>query len=224
MRRTIIASVVLALGASCSTVHGVATKQTTGSTVPHRNDKSIVNQVVLRLDDLPGQWTAGPTEADDQSQDADIARCLDIPNSDPHKTAYAGSPQFQQGVVQISSQASIYDSASVVQSDLRGAQGSSFIRCETRAFNAVVSGGSNLKMHLAPLPAAARGLDGFRIQGSARVTSGGKTATVSFDEVGLAKGRLEASVNLLSVQLAEPSGLMDRATAALAPRLADAGG
>ena len=222
----------IAIVASCSTVHGVdpskrslgTTTTAPGSTSPHGNDKTIINQVVLRLTDLSGDWTVGATARDDQTYDPQMARCLGVPDADTHKTSYAGSPRFQQGVVEISSQASIFDSAQVVQNDIRGAQSPKLVECQSNELEQAVPGISRVQIRTSALPATARGLSGFRVSGSAQIVESGTSTPVYLDEVGLARGRIEVSLSIVSVRLPEPAGLVDQATAVLAGRLAAAAG
>src|SRR3984957_18513868 len=93
---------------------------------------ATAQSVVLKASDLPGVWTAGPTVPDDESGDKQVTQCLGIGNSDLFKTAYAGSPQFAQGAVQVDTSTSVYDTAAIVTNALRAATSPNLVSCESQ--------------------------------------------------------------------------------------------
>jgi len=223
------------LGAACSSSSSSKSATTTQptaaistTTVPSTpttvhtkaQDTATAQSVVLKASDLPGAWVAGPTVPNDQTGDKQVTQCLGIGNSDLFETAYAGSPQFAQGAVQLDTSTSVYDSAAIVANDLRGATSPKFVSCESQLL-ASVSNGAATNIHLTKvaLPTTAGDLKGFRFTGTFGTVQNGKQETVSFDEVALEHGRVELGIDLVAVNGTLPAGLMDHVTAALAPRL-----
>ena len=183
-------------------------------------DQTMAAAIVLRATDLPGVWNAGPVAANDQTGDVQVTRCLGIPNSDADETAYAGSPQFTQGSVQIDSRTTVYNATAIVASDLRGSASPNFVRCEMQLL-ATASNGGAINLHIAKtsLPATAGALHGFRFTGSFDVVQSGKRQRFRFDEVALAHDRVEVSFEIIVMNALLPPGLIDRATAAMTRRL-----
>jgi hypothetical protein len=181
-------------------------------------DQTTANSVVLQASDLPGSWKAGPIDPNSTAGDAQLARCLGIANSDPAETAYAGSPVFTQNTVQITSQTTVYTSASVVQEDLRGASSPQAATCVSQLLTTQLRV-TGLQLSKTTLPATAGSLPGFRLTGSFQIKKTGGSETASFDEAALAHGRTEVAIDIVAVNTAEPVGLMDSATAAIAQRL-----
>jgi hypothetical protein len=178
-----------------------------------------VRAIVLKATDLPGTWKVGSIEPNDKSGDNQMTNCLGIPNSDTSQTAYAGSPDFQQGTVVIFSQTTVYTSTAVVGQDLRGYASPNLARCFSQLF-ATQTSATNVRVARTVLPSSAGALKGFRLGGSFDVTQSGRTHSQVFDEVALAKGRVELNIVVLAPANAPvPSGLMTRATAAIVQRL-----
>ena len=183
-----------------------------------RTDKTIVASVVLKATDLPGSWNQGAAAENDTSGDAQMARCLGIPNDDESLTAYIGSPEFSKGGTQISARTYAYKSESVVEADLRGADKPQLATC--LAALATGQGATNVHVSKTPMPSTAGSLRGFRVTGSLDTTApNGSLAHVVIDEVALAKGRIETDIDVETLERTLPAGLIDRLTAALAQRL-----
>jgi hypothetical protein len=226
-----LAALCVATAACSSSSHTATTappKATTSSSAPSPNttdslrarDQATASSIVLRAADLPGVWVAGPTAVNDQTGDAQVTHCLGIPNSDGDETSYAGSPQFTQSSIQIDTRTLLYNSTAVVQSDLRATASPNFVSCETRLLASATNGGATV-LHLTKsvLPTTAGTVQGFRFSGSFEANQASKHETISFDEVALAHGRVEVSINISAINAPLPAGLMDRATAAMTRRL-----
>jgi hypothetical protein len=231
-RATIVFLAAAGLAACSSASHAKSaptTRPASPSTTTSRttspsgaSDSATVRAIVLKATDLPGTWEVGPIEPNSKSGDAQMTHCLGIPNSDNSQTAYAGSPDFSQGAILIFSQTTAYTSTSVVGQDLRGTASPKLARCFSQLFATQVSGATNIHIVKSTLPASASGLKGFRLKGSFTVTQGGRSGTAAFDQVALAKGRVELNVVILQRAASTsvvPPGLMERATAAIAQRL-----
>jgi hypothetical protein len=227
---TIVVLAAAGLPACSSTSHAKSAPTTTSArssttaagttSASGATDRATVRDIVLKATDLPGTWKVGPIEPNSNSGDAQMTHCLGIPNSDTSQTAYAGSPDFQQGTVTIFSQTTVYTSTAVVGQDLRGAASPNLARCFSQLFATQVSGATNIRIVRSLLPASAGALKGFRLKGSFTVTQGGRNGSAAFDEVALAKGRIELNVVILEqAGSVLPPGLMERATGAIAQRL-----
>jgi hypothetical protein len=180
-------------------------------------DQSLANKIVLQASDLPGTWVPGPTQPNDKSDDAQITKCLGIPNSDTSQTAYTGSPQFSQRMSEVYSQTTVYTSEGVVESDLRGADAPQLPKCI--ADSAQGSGATNVHIAKVAMPSSAGTTPGFHITGSFDVSTPQGVRHIVLDEVALTKGRVEVNLNTSEVGAPIPSGLVDHATRALAQRL-----
>ena len=229
-RATIVVLFAAGLAACSSASHAKSAPTTTraspsttasrSTSPPGASDSATVRAIVLKATDLPGTWTVGPIEPNSKSGDTQMTHCLGIPNSDTSQTAYAGSPDFQQGTVTIFSQTTVYTSTTVVGQDLRGSASPNLARCFSQLFATQVAGATNIQIVKSTLPVSAGALKGFRLKGSFTVTQGGRNGSAAFDEVALAKGRVE--LDIVIIQQAGsvlPPGLMERATSAIAQRL-----
>ena len=210
-------------GSKTTSTTTTASSSSSTTAVPSAQDQVIANKVVLRTSDLLGLWTVGPVDPNSTAGDAQVSRCLGIPDSDPDETAYTGSPVFTQtsgaSSIQITSQTSVYNSVTAVQGDLRGRLSPHAATCVAQLLEAELPGVSHVQLSLTPLPATAGTLQGFRLKGSFQVVQSGKLVSSSVDEVALAKDRVEVAIDIVTMNSPQPAGLMDRATAAIAPRL-----
>jgi hypothetical protein len=189
------------------------------ATAPSASDQRIVDSVVLKVSDLPnGVWKVGPDQTNDETGDTQLSACLGVPNSDLQETAYKGSPQFAQGATEAYSAAHIYSSAALVRSDVSALSKPQFTQCLTRDFE-TQTGATNVRIVKLALPAALSAYQGFEIDGRANITSGGTFHHLLIGEVGLAKGRIESDVSVVTVDGIPPIGLVARLGSALAARL-----
>jgi hypothetical protein len=217
----VVAAVLFAACGSGSepgrSVSSAATRSTT--TVRSRvNDRAVVNALVLRPTDLPGAWLSGPMQPNNTTGDAQTTACLGIPNSDSKQTAYAGSHTFTQGAVHVFSTATAFNSRSVVASDLTVRTNPKLTTCIARNVQAT-DRGTNVHVTKVALPHTAGALNGFDLIGTATIQTSSGPRPIRFEEVALAKGRIELSANIVSLGSNVPERLMDRLIAAIAPRL-----
>jgi hypothetical protein len=191
------------------------------SAAPKVSDDVLARSIVLQASDLSGIWHAGDVEPQDQTGDAEMAKCLGIADSDLAQTAYAASRDFDNGATQISSSTSVFKTASAVEEDERGVSSDKLVPCFVRAFETDVAseGASNLQLTRAALPAGAGSLHGFHLTGSFDVTSNGQTVHATVDFLGLAKARVEVEVTTVAIGGPVSAALVDQATTALAHRL-----
>jgi hypothetical protein len=215
------AVVVLAACGSGSSNGAPASSATSHATTTVRarvSDQTVVNAVVLRPSDLPASWLTGPVEPNDTTGDAETTACLGIPNSDSSETAYAGSHAFTLGAVRVFSKATAFSSRSVVVSDLSVTDSPKLTTCVARDLQAN-AGATNVHIAKVAMPTSAAALNGFHLIGTATVQTASGPRLIGFEEVALEKGRVEVSANITSLGSNIPAGVMERLTAAIAPRL-----
>jgi hypothetical protein len=215
---TVIAA---ACGSSTGDDTGSQPTNAPSSAAPKVSDNALARSILLQAGDLSGIWHAGEVEAQDQTGDAEMAKCLGIANSDLAQTAYAASHDFDSGTTQISSSTTVFKSASVVAEDVRGVTSDKLEPCFVQQFGSETAseGASNLQLTRAALPTGAGSLRGFHMTGSFDVTSSGKTVHATVEFVGLAKGRVEVELSAVGIGGTVPPGLVDEATTVLAHRL-----
>jgi hypothetical protein len=187
------------------------------TTVPgSSSDQTIASLTVLLQSDLQGDWQSGPVQENDQSGDAELSKCLGIPDSDSKETAYAGSHRFTQGNTEIYSQATVYSSAEVVRSDFQGIQSPKLTTCLTQS--AERAGVSQVHVTKAILQSLPQGMVGFVLT----VSGVGNGTSVVIMQMGLGKGNVEVTLHQTSVGGSPPVPGLSHAADVLERRL-DAG-
>jgi hypothetical protein len=186
----------------------------------HRlTDQQIADSITLTASDVPGAWIQGPIQPNDETGDAQTARCLGVPNTDSQQTAYAGSPTFSRIRTRVFAQAVVFRSTASVQSDIGAVKNPRLTRCLAQNLGQH-DGATHVELTKIALPPSVRTLTGFQLVGTANIVAQGVVHHMTIDEIGLAKGRIEVSIDAIAIDSLVPNGLVGRASSALAAKLA----
>jgi hypothetical protein len=177
------------------------------------SDQTLASLTVLLQSDLPGTWQSGPIEENDQSGDAEVSKCLGVPNSDLKETAYAGSHRFTQGNSEIFSKTSVYTSAAVVQTDFQASQSPKLSTCLTQSVER--DGAKDVHVTKTILPSLPKGMVGFGVT----VSGTGSGGSVVIVQIGLGKGNVEVTLQETSVGGMPPAAGLSHAADVLEHRL-----
>jgi hypothetical protein len=177
------------------------------------SDQTLASLTVLLQSDLQGTWQAGPVQENDQSGDAEVSKCLGVPNSDLKETAYAGSHRFTQGNSEVFSKTTVYTSAAVVQTDFQAIQSPKLSTCLTQSVER--DGAKDVHVTKANLPSLPKGMVGFGVT----VSGTGNGGSVVIVQIGLGKGNVEVTLQETSVGGTPPAVGLSHAADVLEHRL-----
>jgi len=188
-----------------------------------------LKKIVLQPADLSG-WKASPAEPDatQQADDAQMAKCVGVKNTDEDQVATTDSDDFSLGDATISSTASSYKSASDLDVDLAVLHSPKFVSCETQLMSKGIAeslpqgahvGTMSLKLTPQPggdWPANVVGLG----TASLPVTVNGQQVTLYADFAAITGPLIEADVEAENVGAPVPAATLRAAVEAVAHRAA----
>lgn len=188
-----------------------------------------LKKIVLQPADLPG-WKASPAEPDptQQADDAQMASCVGVKNTDEDQVATSDSDDFSLGDATISSSASSYKSPSDLDVDLAVLHSPKFDSCETQLMSKGIAeslpqgsrvGTMSLKITPQPggdWPANVVGIG----TASVPVTVNGQQVTLYADFAAITGPLIEADVEAENVGAPVPAAALRAAIVAVAHRAA----
>jgi hypothetical protein len=191
---------------------------------------AVATKINLQAADLPG-YKATPSDpssakdAEEKKAEAGLAKCVGAPNVDA--AADYSSDDFSKGdalpSVTISSQVSFND-AETVAKDLAGFQSAKAPACLQKFVGQVLAtateGATLVPPTVTRLTPPSTGSDasfGFRM--ATGVEGGGQKIPITFDILGLAKGRTEVTLLLVGAGTGIPDAQRDALFATLAKRM-----
>lgn len=190
-------------------------------------------KINLQAADLPG-FKATPSDdsgddddAEEKKAEEELAKCVGGPKVDADSTY--SSDDFSKGQdlpsLTISSEVDFNTDADVVKRDLAGFQSAKAPACvQTFVQKALASGAEGATLitptvtRLTPAAAGTDGTFGFRL--ATGVAAGGQKIPITFEILGLAKGRTEVTLLLVGAGTAVPEAQRDALFAKLAGRAA----
>jgi hypothetical protein len=188
-----------------------------------------LKKIVLQRADMPSTWTATPYKADsgDAGDQAALARCVGMRNTDKDKVAEANSDDFAQGDATISSSASSYRSQSDLDADIASLRNPKMSSCLEHMFTTRLGGslphgakitGASVKI----TPSSGGGAANLAGTGSGTITVSisGQTVTVYLAVAFITGPLIEAEVDAENVNAPVPDDVFQTAATTVAARAA----
>jgi hypothetical protein len=190
--------------------------------------KSLLEQIVLQADDLPG-WTAAPYQDDlsDNQDELDLLHCTGARNTDSDKVAEINSSDFSLDQATISSNATSYRSQSDVDGDVALLRSPKFASCyqslvKDQLGKSLPAGTTISSAKVTITPGRGKGPVNLAATASAVITvaSGSLSLTVYVNVAFITGPRIEAEVDAENVGTPVPAALRSKLVQAVAARAA----
>jgi hypothetical protein len=189
-----------------------------------------LKKIVLQPEDLPAGWKgtpASPDDASDAANQAALAKCVGVRNTDPDKVADTNSPDFALGDAAISSSASSYLSQSDLDADIALAHSAKLGPCLDRQakelFAKSLPAGTTVDSVSSKFTAGSGG-GPSNVVGSGvttvKLTAGGQHIVLYLTVAFITGPLIEAEVDTQNVGKPVPASLVKAAVSAVADRAA----
>jgi hypothetical protein len=233
-------------GSTASSTTNSSSSTTGGSTAgsPTGSSSSVISssagdaangtplkEIVVQQSDLPGTWKAAPADKDDDddSQDAALAKCLGVADPDPgneNEVQKIDSPDFTQGAVTISSNATKVKSEDVLDKEAAIFGNPKLAGCFRTFLGQTFAKDpdeKNLKIvKLTVTPGTGGGpsnqVAAFSVQ--VRGTVNGQTVSLYLDDLAVKGPKLEGDLTFTGIGTPIPAALKNQVVGAMAARIA----
>jgi hypothetical protein len=192
-----------------------------------RGDRATARSLVVRADDLAGEWTSGPPDATDDGSDAATAKCVGVKkNPNDRRDAHVEGPGLSRADgVDVDSSGNVFESRAALRASLalfdRPRLATCFERLLRAGIRKDVPNATIDDFTLARLPVTIPGVKarGFRITFLVTDTDSGESATIVSDEILAWRGRLGSSATITSQDAAPPNDLEAEVATVVGQRL-----